>query len=292
MQNTAAMLVPVFLVLGLALAGSSSSADPAQAAAAAADRLYVRFDRAVRMPGLILQPGEYLFVLGTPLAGQVIIHTYSARGSKLINTCLAVESRMPRPVRGSLVEYARTDPAALRAWFNPGNAIGFEFVYTPSEAKQIYLASGEPVPFAAASSRVSPETIGTIPVAVSGAAETNAPIAIGTTGSIPRQVDALDPDDHLEAARMAIAGQLGRVDAGLRRRLLLIVELIERVEKAHYAGPRRELRSDLKVALNTISGMLAAGPSRFTGAAPLDAETEVALAKARAHLLAYSSFQS
>jgi len=251
------------------------------------DRANVRFDSTVRVPGLTLEPGEYLFVLGMPVGGQAVIDIYRAKDSRLMASCLVVESRQRRPGWTTITEYEGTDPPALRAWFHPGNAVGFEFVYGVGEAKAIYLSTGESVPFAAVT-RVSPEQLGTIPIAVSGSQDAESPAPIGTAGSI--RPPALGPVDHLEAARAALASRLSAADAGTLGRLVLIVKLLEGLEAAYRSGRDGDARRDLRTVRNTVDGMLVGSRARFSGLRPLDPETEAALERVRAHLAAFASF--
>jgi hypothetical protein len=73
------------------------AAVPAIAQPLPTDRVYVEFTRPVRVPGTTLEAGQYLFVLGMPVGGQAVIDVYRGPDSRLIASCLAVESRMPPP---------------------------------------------------------------------------------------------------------------------------------------------------------------------------------------------------
>ena len=251
------------------------------------DRVYVEFARPVRIPGTTLQPGQYLFVLGMPVGGQAVIDVY--RDSRLIASCLAVESRKARPTDTTMTEYAATTPPALRAWFHPGNAIGFEFVYAPAEAKAIYLASGEAVPFASFGD-LRREMVGTFAVAVSATPAAGTPRPVGTSGVMPAPARALGAAEHLAAARTALADRLGQADPQTGPRLVILIELIEKLEAAHRTGRTRETRQQLELTANTLGSLLPEKSSRFSGTPPLDADTEAALQRVRAHLIAFASF--
>ena len=251
------------------------------------DRVYVEFARSVRIPGTTLEPGQYLFVLGMPVGGQVVIDVY--RDSRLIASCLAVESRMSRPTDTTMTEYARTTPPALRAWFHPGNAVGFEFVYGPTEAKALYLASGEAVPFASFTD-LRREMVGTFAVAVSASPVAGTPRPVGTSGVMPAPARSLGAEEHLVAARAALAERLGQADAQIAQRLVMLIEMLERLEAAHRSGRAREIRRQFELTSNTLGGLLPGKPSRFSGTPPLDADTQAALQRVRAHLTAFASF--
>lgn len=270
------------------LAALAVSASSAHGQAIAGDRQYIRFDRAVRVPGATLPPGEYLFALGTPIAGQVSIDIYAKVGDQLIAACLGIESRLRREHAGSIIEFPNTPPAALRAWFRQGNAVGFEFVYGSAEAKLLYLETGEPVPFMSGT-RFRREQIGTIEVAVSSQPSL-LPTPVGTTGALPQTVQSLTPAQHLEAAATALASRLAALPVDTQRRLLIIIELTESVARQYHEGDMSEVRQILQTTSNTLNGLLAAGSSRFSGMTPLDRDTQTALERARAHLVAFSSF--
>jgi hypothetical protein len=188
-----------------------------------------------------------------------------------------------------MLEYAGTTPPALRAWFHPGNAIGFEFVYPAGEAKAIYLASGEPVPFASFSS-LRREMIGTFTVAVSAAPAAGTLRPVGTSGVLPGPAHSLASAEHLEAARRALAERLGHAGPQIAPRLVLLIELVERLEAAQRTGRTGQIRKQLDLVQHTLSGMLPDKSSRFSGTPPLDSETEAALERVRAHLTAFASF--
>lgn len=247
----------------------------------AGDRSYVRFHRTVRVPGASLVPEEYLFVIGTPVAGQVMIDIYRDGGTRLVASVLGIESRRRDSSPVSIVEYPRTNPSVLRAWFRPGNAVGFEFVYGAAEAKLLYLATGEAVPFTA-SMRVRREDVGVIPVALSSSSTVTE--TVGTTGRLPKPVRALGPGEHLEAARSGVAARLSSLPIDAQRQLLIVIELIERVERAHYNGQADRRREGLRVTINTVKGLLAAAATRFGGIVRLDRDTEAALERAQAPL--------
>ena len=158
-------------------------ATPSAAQAPANDRGHVRFSESVRVPGVTLDAGHYMFVLRMPVGGQAIVDIYRAGDAAHVASCLAVEVKRTGPSAAAFVNYSGVTPAALKSWFVGGSVIGFQFVYPPSEAKTIYLATGEPVPFGTVQT-IRPDMVGTYGVAMTGeSADSLQPV--GTSGGIP-----------------------------------------------------------------------------------------------------------
>lgn len=254
-----------------------------------ADRVYVSFARPVEVPGAQLAPGEYLIVLGMPVAGQAVVDVHRARDGVRIASCLVVESRLARPAHATFLEYERTDPPALRAWFHPGNAVGFEFVYPAARAKQLYLASGQPVPFSPFTEPPR-DRLGMIAVASTSAPTVSAPQPVGTSGQAPRTGRALEPREHLTSARHALAGELSAANEELRAGLLVLIELIDNVEREYASGHVRKTRQLLDLTVRSLGNIQPAKSSRFSGTARIPEAIETALERVRAHLSAFRSF--
>ena len=251
------------------------------------DQGYVRFDRHTAVPGATLEPGEYLFVLGMPVAGQTVIDIYAVgRQQRLVASCLALESRLPRPPASAFIEYHGTDRPALRAWFHPGNAVGFEFVYPASDAKAIYLASGSSVPFVPFRT-FNRDLVGTFTVAMTSTTP-DVPRPVGTSGTGTLPADAPGVHDHLPLARQALASHLSRTQPPLMRKLLSLVEMIDRLEAAARSGSRDQRRRQLELTMSAVENMLPQRGARFSGVAPLPPDTESVLQRVKAHLRAFA----
>jgi hypothetical protein len=123
----------------------------------------VEFTTATRLPGITLQPGQYVFKLGEPKMKQNVVEVYSSDGSTKIATLLTVDYAAPAPAGQTLIAFEKTNPPALRAVYLPGNPIGREFVYTEAEAGTVYTAAGIPVLYAAWDPD-DPTIIGTVDV--------------------------------------------------------------------------------------------------------------------------------
>ena len=238
------------------------------------------------MPGVTLDAGHYMFVLRMPVGGQAIVDIYRAGDAAHVASCLAVEVKRTGPSAAAFVNYSGVTPAALKSWFVGGSVIGFQFVYPPSEAKTIYLASGEPVPFGTVQT-IRPDMVGTYGVAMTGeSAESLHPV--GTSGGIPVAPLELDGAGHLTAARRALADRLATQPADTQSQTLLLIELLDRVENAYGARDARKMAEALRLAASTIDGVLASQRSRFSGVPALPDDVVAAVEKARAHLQAFS----
>jgi len=100
----------------------------------------VIFSSAVEVPGAILQPGTYWFVLANSNSNRDIVQIFSADRTKLYATLDTV----PKERRQTTTETAFTfaerladKPEAILTWFYPGNTIGHEFLYSQNEEKEL-----------------------------------------------------------------------------------------------------------------------------------------------------------
>lgn len=123
----------------------------------------MKFDQRVQVPGATLPEGEYRFVRGTQIAGQLITYVLRTKDGMLVATCLTSETRILRDDAKAALSYSNTSPRALRVWFDPSHRWGFEFVYSHDEAKLIYAASAQPVPYSTVK-EPREDRIGTYPI--------------------------------------------------------------------------------------------------------------------------------
>jgi hypothetical protein len=151
---------PVVLMLAMcgALLLLAGRADSMQ------QRSAVSVSEKIRIPGQTLDPGSYVFKMEEPRetgqAGEQTAQPQSGRRmivrvvkdgeeSNVIATCLAIPNDRLTPAgeSGLLLWPASGNlPKAVRAWFNPGDNLGYEFSYSDSEAREIGMAAGEQVP--------------------------------------------------------------------------------------------------------------------------------------------------
>lgn len=124
----------IFAVLALTLLGATL------ATSVRADewnkKTVMTFSQPVEIPGQILPAGTYTFVLVDSPADRHIVQIFTADGSQIIATVLAINDYRLKPTGETVVKFAERagdNPEALKAWFYPGDNFGQEFVYPKSE---------------------------------------------------------------------------------------------------------------------------------------------------------------
>jgi len=103
----------------------------------------------VQIPTTTLQPGTYTLKLMDSNSDRHIVTVWNADGTKLITTVLAIPNYRLKPTGKSkftLWETPADQPAALRAWFYPGDNFGQEFAYPKAKADQLSAAMHTEVP--------------------------------------------------------------------------------------------------------------------------------------------------
>jgi hypothetical protein len=141
----------IFAVLALTLLGATL------VTVARADewnkKTVMTFSQPVEIPGQILPAGTYTFVLLDSPADRHIVQIFTADGSHLITTILAINNYRLKPTGDTVVKFAERsgdNPEALKAWFYPGDNFGQEFVYPKQRAVELAVIVKEPVPALAA----------------------------------------------------------------------------------------------------------------------------------------------
>jgi len=108
----------------------------------------------VRLPTLVLQPGNYELKLMEDAGNRHVVEVRDDRGKGLA-IILALPNYRLEPKDKTVIDYWETpagQPRAIRAWFYPGDNYGQEFAYPKGEATQIAAYSHAPVPTVADSS--------------------------------------------------------------------------------------------------------------------------------------------
>lgn len=96
-----------------------------------------------------LQPGEYVMVLVDSLSDRHIVRIFDKDQQNVITTILAIPNYRLQPTGKTVFQYWEVpagQPAALRAWFYPGDNFGQEFAYPRQTAAQIAAFVKTPVP--------------------------------------------------------------------------------------------------------------------------------------------------
>ncbi len=108
----------------------------------------VTFGQPVEIPGLVLQPGTYVFKLLRSSNDRHIVLVYNADEDYLYAMILAINNYRVTPTSDPVMKFeerAKGAPQALKGWFWPGDTWGQEFVYPNAQATAIAEATKEPV---------------------------------------------------------------------------------------------------------------------------------------------------
>jgi hypothetical protein len=101
---------------------------------------YLTFSNPVQLPGVTLAPGRYRFELADPVESRRVIKVATEDGKKQLGMLLTIPNTLPKPAKDSLVMFAERpsgEPEAVKAWFYPGESIGYEFIYPHDQALSI-----------------------------------------------------------------------------------------------------------------------------------------------------------
>jgi len=102
----------------------------------------------IQVPGAVLQPGTYMFILLNSSSNRNIVEIKSEDGKKLYSMSFATRAnRVDRTDKTVLTFYEMPQgaPNAVRQWFWPGDYDGQEFLYSHEEAAKIAAASHQKV---------------------------------------------------------------------------------------------------------------------------------------------------
>jgi len=109
---------------------------------------YLTFSGPVQVPGASLPAGTYMFKLADLQGNRHVVQVFDKDGTKLYTTILAIPDQRLEPTDKPVVMFSETPagtPAAIKAWFYPGDTIGDEFVYPRHEAMQIAQSTHQSV---------------------------------------------------------------------------------------------------------------------------------------------------
>ena len=117
------------------------------AAQPADKRTVFTFNQPVTLPGVTLPAGQYLFRFVDQ--GHKVLQVLSADGSRVYGMFLMRPSERFEPAsqpQVSFMETAEGMPAALNAWWYPGERTGSEFSYPKDQAYRLAHGTSRPVP--------------------------------------------------------------------------------------------------------------------------------------------------
>jgi hypothetical protein len=106
------------------------------------------FNRPIALPGVTLPAGSYVFRLVDTDTTRKVIQVLSGDGKTpyvMLHSIpdIRVEPGSSPEVR--FLETAKGTPSAVKAWWYPGERIGYEFIYPKEQARQLVRGSTEPV---------------------------------------------------------------------------------------------------------------------------------------------------
>jgi hypothetical protein len=93
----------------------------------------ITFSESVQVPGQILPPGTYEFILAKSDSNRDMVQIFNADGTKLVTSIQTIPRERRRETDGTsitLAERSGGQPEALVAWFYPGMETGHEFIYS------------------------------------------------------------------------------------------------------------------------------------------------------------------
>lgn len=230
------------LLIAICLASLAMSRD--------VDPVFMTFESPVRVPGVTLDPGGYLFAPDDAVGGQTVIDIYDTRRARLVASVLAMEVLRAPGARYGSIDYPHTVPAALRAWYPVGAHVGYEFVYGTQEATGIFRESGLTVP---ATAFIGPPRAltGVVPVAHVDAVREYFWILAAPRRDAEREPSPLD---QLRLARLAIATHLTELSVDDQARLKLVDRQLRDLMDAFRARSAR-LPEQAHVALASVANV-------------------------------------
>jgi hypothetical protein len=119
---------------------------------------YLTFSGPVELPGFGLPAGTYRFSLADPDSTRRVIEVATQDGSKTYGLILTIPDQRLEKHDDPVVLFRETPtgtPAAVRAWFYPGESTGYELVYPRKQAMALAKTTHERVLSSDASSEGS-----------------------------------------------------------------------------------------------------------------------------------------
>lgn len=103
------------------------------------ERTVLKFSEAVKIPGMTLEPGTYVFRLADLSSDRHLVQVLNEDGMRVITTISAVPTKRQDAVGDTILKFnpSAGGTPALKAWFYPGTVFGHEFVYPDAEARDI-----------------------------------------------------------------------------------------------------------------------------------------------------------
>ncbi len=111
-------------------------------------RTVFTFSGPVALPGVTLPAGQYLFRLADPATSRKVVHVLSADGKTAYGMFFSLPAMRFEPASTPQVQFMETAPgmpAAIKAWWYPGERTGYEFMYPKDQALRLAQGASQPV---------------------------------------------------------------------------------------------------------------------------------------------------
>lgn len=111
-------------------------------------RTFLTFSAPVTLPGVTLPAGTYLFRVADATSSRKVINVLSADDKQSLAMLLAVPNQLlsaPQNPEVQFMENAEHTVPAIKTWWYPGKALGYEFIYPRAQALALAKATSEPV---------------------------------------------------------------------------------------------------------------------------------------------------
>jgi len=113
-------------------------------------RTTLTFSQPFEIPGgQVLAAGTYVFKLLDSPYDRDIVQIFNEDQSHIYATVLAIPNRRLHAPENTIMNFeerSSAEPAAIKAWFHPGERYGQEFVYPKAQAVELARVENEPVP--------------------------------------------------------------------------------------------------------------------------------------------------
>jgi len=188
----------------------------------------VTFSQAVEVPGKVLPAGTYTFQLLDSPSDRHIVQIFTADGSHIIATILAINNYRLEPTGDTVMKFSERpgdSPDALRAWFYPGDNFGQEFVYPKVRAIQLAQTTKVIVP-AVAIDTFDDDAIKTVPIVAVTPDEKEVEVATVIQTTPPAVAPAAETEELPQTASlMPLLALLGATFIGLALGLKFVLKL-------------------------------------------------------------------
>jgi hypothetical protein len=143
------MLTRRLIVVACAVAMLAFMAPAMASAQATSDhRTYFTFSGDVRLPGMTLPAGRYVFRFADGSTGRQVVQIVSDQGNKMYGFFMTIPARRMDYAKDAEVRFMETPAGtapAIKTWWYPGYMTGNEFIYSRDEALRIARAASRPV---------------------------------------------------------------------------------------------------------------------------------------------------